>query len=93
MPDSDPRDPSSSDEEFDPRAEFDERPLHEQLGTKVEYLPDEDSPPIDERRLLAYVRNQMPADEREEIIYYLAHYRPWVRAFAEVVRRDALGAP
>ncbi|MGE5194817.1 MAG: hypothetical protein ACM3U2_20185 [Deltaproteobacteria bacterium] len=88
---------SDDPEDFDPTdddpispeemAELD-RPLHEILGIEPNFAPDDLAPPVDEERLLAFVREQLPAEEREEIICLIASFRPWVRGWAEAMRRS-----
>lgn len=89
MADAKPHDPATPDDDPGAFDELDDRPLHEQLGIEVHYLPDAESPPVDGARLLAFVRKQLPEDDTEEIIYLLATYRPWLRAWADVLRREA----
>lgn len=79
---------SDSDDDF---LVIDDRPLHEQLGIEVHYLPDEESPPVDQARLLAFVRRELPAVQNAEVIHLVATFRPWLRAWADVLRREAFG--
>jgi hypothetical protein len=64
-----------------------DRPLHEILGIEPNFAPDDLSPPVDEVRLVAFVREQLPPDEREEILGLIASFRPWLRAWADALRR------
>ncbi|HLJ12784.1 MAG TPA: hypothetical protein VKU82_16425 [Planctomycetaceae bacterium] len=70
------------------QADLDDRPLHEILGIEVNYAADEESPPIDEQRLLAFVRNRLSPEEHLEVIHLMAKYRPWLRAWNEMLRRE-----
>jgi len=68
-----------------------DRPLHEVLGTEPHFAPDDLSPPVDEGRLVAFVREQLPLAEREEVLNLIASFRPWLRAWADLLRRHAKG--
>jgi len=71
------------------RADLD-RPLHEIFGAKQNYAPDEESPPVDEGRLLALCRNQVSMEEREDLIGLIATYRPWLRAWSKAMARTVM---
>lgn len=84
-----PATPNEKPDQDDHSAAIDDRPLNEQLGIETHYLPDAESPPVDEKRLLAFVRRELPAFENAEVVHLLATFRPWHRAWAEVLRHEA----
>jgi hypothetical protein len=81
--------------EFEPEltddtvTDFDElrRSLLEELGVESDFGPDELAPPIDEARLLAFVRGELPPGERDEVIALIAGFRSWLRGWAAALRR------
>ena len=81
---SDPDDDPPTEEEM---AEFD-RPLHEVLGIEMNFAPDYLAPPIDEQRLIAFVRAELFGDDRDEIIDLISSFRSWYDALGDVLRRN-----
>jgi hypothetical protein len=63
------------------------RSLLDELGIESDFGPDELAPPVDEARLLAFVRDELPAGERDEVIALIAGFRPWLRGWAVALRR------
>ena len=81
---SDPDDDPVTEEEM---AELD-RSLHEVLGIEMHFAPEHLAPPIDEQRLIAFVRNELSVDDRDEIIDMIASFRSWHEALGDVLRRN-----
>jgi hypothetical protein len=76
--------PPLSDEEI---AHLDQ-PLHKLLEIEPEYASEDLAPPIDWIRLLGFIRNKLPAAERDEIADMIASYRSWHDALRDALRRD-----
>jgi len=74
-----------SDEE---KAFFD-RPLNEILGVDIQYAADDLAPPVDERRLLAFLRGHLPPLERREVTDMIASFRSWHDALKDLLRRES----
>ncbi len=64
-----------------------DRPLHEVLGIEPNFAPDDLAPPVTAERLLAFVRDELSPDEREEVLTLIASFRPWLRGWAVALRR------
>ena len=64
------------------------RPLFELLGIDRDYAPDDQAPAIDERRLLAFIRDALSQEERHAVIRLIARFRSWHNAWGELVRRE-----
>jgi hypothetical protein len=66
-----------------------DRPLNEVLGIEVHFAPDDLAPPVDEGRLLAFCRDELPPQEREEVLNLISSFRSWLEAWGKVLRRKA----
>lgn len=77
----------------DPQRLLDSNSLAGELGIGPRYAPDEQSPPVDEVRLRAFVRQTCPADERDLICRWIARFRPWHQAWAQILREDIPSPP
>jgi hypothetical protein len=64
-----------------------DRPLHEVLGINPNFAPDHLAPPVDRDRLLAFTRNQLPPEQRDEVLALIASFRPWLQGWADAMRR------
>jgi hypothetical protein len=62
-------------------------PLHELLAIDPEFASEDLAPPIDRNRILAFVRNKLSPDERDEIADMIASYRSWHEALRDLLRR------
>ncbi|MBS0261815.1 MAG: hypothetical protein JSS02_07645 [Planctomycetes bacterium] len=67
-------------------AEFD-KSLQSLWNSEENTAPDKYAPPVDHKRLLAFLRRELPADERVEILELLATYRPWRAALEDLMRQ------
>jgi hypothetical protein len=65
-----------------------DRPLHEVLGIELNFAPEHLAPPIDERKLLAFIRQELHGDEREEVIGLVSSFQSWYEALGNVLRKD-----
>ena len=66
-----------------------DRPLHEILGIELNFVTEELAPPVDERRLRAFIREELATEDRDEIITLIASFRSWYSAWGELLRRGA----
>jgi hypothetical protein len=66
-----------------------DRPLLDILGVVPEFAPDHLSPPVDERRLLAFIRNEVSPDDRSEIFELVTSFRPWFSSWRLLMRRES----
>jgi hypothetical protein len=66
-----------------------DRPLHEILGIEIDYQSEDLAPPIDEQRLLAFVRRQLSLRDRAEVIHLVASFRSWSDALRDLLKRGA----
>ena len=64
-----------------------DRPLQEVFGIKVHFLPEDLAPPVDEQRLVAFVRHELSDDDRVEILDMISSFRSWNDALGVVLRR------
>jgi hypothetical protein len=78
---------SRSSKETVPDLEDLRRTLLDELGVESDFGPDELAPPVNEARLLAFVREELPLGERDEVIALIAGFRPWLRGWAVALRR------
>src|SRR5262249_28239124 len=76
-----------SSDETGPDLEDLRRSLLDELGVESDFGPDELSPAVNEARLLAFVRDELPPGERDEVIALIAGFRPWLRGWAMALRR------
>lgn len=79
-----PKNPQSADPSSDEA--FLDRPLEEVLGLKLKFLPDQLAPPVDEQRLRAFLRHELPRDEAREVLSFTLRFRTWHEALARAVR-------
>jgi hypothetical protein len=63
-----------------------DRPLYEVLGINPNFAPDHLAPPVDRVRLLAFVRNQLSPEQRDEVLALIASFRPWLQGWADAMR-------
>src|ERR1700693_5752009 len=63
------------------------RPLYEVLAIDTHWYPEELAPPIDEKRLLAYINDELSGKDREEVIELLVSFRSWHQALGDLRRR------
>jgi hypothetical protein len=58
-------------------------PLDEYL--RIDFAPDDSSPPLDEARLKAFVARKLEKDDEDEIAHLVATFRPWYEAFVRIL--------
>lgn len=63
-----------------------ERPLHELLGLKPEYAPEELAPPVDAQLLLRFDHRELSPEDARMVAQLIASYRSWHAAWAELLR-------
>jgi hypothetical protein len=92
MPDSDERykddsipndEPLSDEEKADVR-----RPFFEAFGIEPKFAADEDAPPVDERCLAAFVRDELPREEWDEVWRQVTTHRSWFDAWRRLMRNE-----
>jgi hypothetical protein len=80
--------PGEDDLSDDEIAELD-RPLLDVLGIEQNFAPDDLAPPVNERRLTAFVRDELAADQRTEVWELINSFQSWFQAWRALVARDA----
>jgi hypothetical protein len=73
-----------SDEE---RAEV-HRPFFEAMGIEPAFAPEEHAPVIDERRLTAFVRDEVPRGEWHAVWHLVSTYRSWSDAWRRLMHKE-----
>jgi hypothetical protein len=60
--------------------------LLRRLGlSDIEYLPDDDSPPVDVARLQGLVNDELDEEDATEVCRLIGSYRTWKDAYARVL--------
>jgi hypothetical protein len=92
MPDSDNQrcdELFSEDEPFSEEARVDvNRPFLEELGLELKFAPEEFAPPIDEPRLIAFVRGKASREEWHAVWGLISAYRSWFDAWRKLMRLE-----
>jgi hypothetical protein len=93
MPNSDERDKDDSISKDEPLSDEEKadvrRPFFEAFGIEPKFAADEDAPRVDERRLAAFVRDELSRAEWDEVWRQVTTYRSWFEAWRRLMRHEA----
>lgn len=63
-----------------------------ELGIKEDFAPDRMAPPVDRDLIREFVGGSLTGDAREQVLDFLASFRPWRDALQDVLREGPGGA-
>jgi len=67
----------------------DEAPFLRIMGVKPDFLPDEESPPVDEMKIEKLLAGELPGCEALEVEMAIQSFRPWYKAWCRGIARRA----